>query len=98
MQSLRFAPTNQHKVLEPITPRAVAAVSTHPEAERRQLTVMFCDLVGSTALSARLDPEDLREVIRAYTLCRRSDRQFDGFIARYMGDGVLGLFRLPGSP
>ena len=65
-------------------------------AERRQLTVMFCDLVGSTALSSRLDPEDLREVIGAYqTLRRRDRRRFDGFVAKYMGDGVLVYFGYP---
>jgi class 3 adenylate cyclase/predicted ATPase len=66
------------------------------DAERRQLTVMFCDLVGSTALSARLDPEDLREVIAAY---HRAVAQivagFDGFVSRYMGDGVLVYFGYP---
>ena len=82
--------------LEPITPRAVAAVSTHPEAERRQLTVMFCDLVGSTALSARLDPEDLREVIGAYHRCvAKIIAESDGFVSRYMGDGVLVYFGYP---
>jgi class 3 adenylate cyclase len=59
-------------------------------AERRQVTVMFSDLVGSTALSARLDPEDLREVISAYQRCvAETVRHFGGFVARYMGDGVL---------
>src|SRR6516165_9108270 len=66
------------------------------EAERRQLTVMFCDLVGSTALSARLDPEDLREIIGAY---HRAVADvvggFDGFVSRYMGDGVLVYFGYP---
>src|SRR5919199_6616854 len=67
-----------------------------PSAERRQLTVMFCDLVGSTALSARLDPEDLREVIAAYHRCvAEVVGHFDGFIARYMGDGVLVYFGWP---
>src|SRR5467141_1961570 len=63
------------------------------EAERRQLTVMFCDLVGSTALSSRLDPEDLREVYAAYH-CTVADivAGFDGFVAKYMGDGVLVYF------
>src|SRR5262249_3804700 len=65
-------------------------------AERRQLTVMFCDLVGSTALSARLDPEELREVIGAYHRCvAEAGRRFDGFVAKYMGDGVLGYFGYP---
>ena len=67
-------------------------------AERRQLTVMFCDLVGSTALSARLDPEDLREIIAAYhRAVAKIVAESDGFVARYMGDGVLDLFRLPAS-
>jgi class 3 adenylate cyclase len=66
------------------------------EAERRQLTVMFCDLVGSTALSARLDPEDLREVIGAYHRAVADVvRSFDGFVAKYMGDGVLVYFGYP---
>jgi class 3 adenylate cyclase/predicted ATPase len=66
------------------------------EAERRQLTVMFCDLVGSTALSARLDPEDLREVIGAYhRTVAEIVAGFDGFVAKYMGDGVLVYFGYP---
>src|SRR6266436_2693676 len=66
------------------------------EAERRQLTVMFCDLVGSTELAARLDPEDLREVIAAYHRAVADVvRGFDGFVAKYMGDGVLIYFGYP---
>jgi class 3 adenylate cyclase len=68
------------------------APSAHPEdrAESRQVTVMFSDLVGSTALSARMDPEDLREVISAYQKCVADTAQrFGGFVAKYMGDGVL---------
>ena len=66
------------------------------EAERRQLTVMFCDLVGSTALSARLDPEDLREIIGAYHRCvAATASRFAGFVAKYMGDGVLVYFGYP---
>src|ERR1700720_4851624 len=65
-------------------------------AERRQLTVMFCDLVGSTALSARLDPEDLRVVIGAYLACvAEVIARNEGIIARYMGDGVLAYFGYP---
>ena len=65
-------------------------------AERRQLTVMFCDLVGSTALAASMDPEDLREVISAYQKCTAETvRRFDGFVAKYMGDGVLVYFGYP---
>src|ERR1700722_12499373 len=65
-------------------------------AERRPLSVMFCDLIGSTALSSRLDPEDLREVIRSYQACVSTTiQQFDAFIARYVGDGVLIYFGWP---
>jgi class 3 adenylate cyclase/tetratricopeptide (TPR) repeat protein len=66
------------------------------DAERRHLTVMFCDLVGSTALSARLDPEDMWEVIRAYrAACARVIATYDGIIARFMGDGILAYFGYP---
>src|ERR1700758_1593205 len=64
--------------------------------ERRQITVMFSDLVGSTALSARMDPEDLREVISAYQRCVADTvRRFGGFVAKYLGDGVLVYFGYP---
>ena len=76
-----------------------AAPVSGPKAdagERRQLTVMFCDLVGSTALAARLDPEDTRDVIRAYHKCCASLIERDGgFVAKYMGDGVLSYFGYP---
>jgi class 3 adenylate cyclase len=77
------------------------ASSTTPKpaqdtAERRQVTVMFCDLVGSTALSARMDPEDLREVMSAYQKCvAETVQRFGGFVAKYMGDGVLVYFGYP---
>ena len=79
---------------------AAPATSTGPvsqdAAERRQVTVMFSDLVGSTALSARMDPEDLREVISAYQKCvAETARRFGGFVAKYMGDGVLVYFGYP---
>jgi hypothetical protein len=65
-------------------------------AERRHVTVMFSDLVGSTALSARMDPEDLRELISAYHKCvAEIVRRFDGFVAQYLGDGVLVYFGYP---
>ena len=75
-----------------------SAPSAPPEdrAERRQVTVMFSDLVGSTALSARMDPEDLREVISAYQKCvAETVQRFGGFVAKYMGDGVLIYFGYP---
>jgi class 3 adenylate cyclase/predicted ATPase len=66
------------------------------EAERRQLTVMFCDLVGSTPLSTRFDPEDLREIVGAYHRCVADTvGRFGGFVAKYMGDGVLIYFGYP---
>ena len=77
---------------------ASSAPSPHPEdrAERRQVTVMFSDLVGSTALSARMDAEDLREVISAYQKCvAEAVQRFGGFVANYMGDGVLVYFGYP---
>ena len=78
----------------PITPPA--ASPPLDTAERRQVTVMFSDLVGSTALSARMDPEDLREVISAYQKCVADTvRRFDGFVAKYLGDGVLIYFGYP---
>src|SRR5215475_2722447 len=65
-------------------------------AERRQITMMFADLVASTALSTRLDPEDLREIIGAYhRCCTEQIEEFGGFVARYMGDGVLAYFGYP---
>src|SRR5215472_3939797 len=76
---------------------SVASEQKSPDtAERRQVTVMFSDLVGSTALSARMDPEDLREIISAYQRCvANTVRRFGGFVAKYMGDGVLVYFGYP---
>ena len=79
-------------VTSPSKREPVVEVGPKPQdtAERRQVTVMFADLVGSTALSARMDPEDLREVISAYQTCvAETVQRFGGFVAKYMGDGVL---------
>jgi class 3 adenylate cyclase len=74
----------------------VVQPKTQDAPERRFVTVLFADLVGSTALSASIDPEDLREVISAYQMCvTESVRRFDGFVAKYMGDGVLVYFGYP---
>ena len=98
---------DRRKILRAISELAGAAPATsqvhavtepklQDTAERRQVTVMFSDLVGSTALSARMDPEDLREVISAYQKCvAETVRRFDGFVAKYMGDGVLVYFGYP---
>ena len=85
--------------------RAIGALAEAPvvperparaDAERRQLTVMFCDLVGSTELSARLDPEDMRGILGAYhRAVADAVKSFDGFVAKYMGDGVLVYFGYP---
>src|ERR1700736_2756333 len=79
-------------------PPRPALTETKPQdtAELHQVTVMLSDLVGSTALSARMDPEDLREVISAYQKCVADTvRRFGGFVAKYMGDGVLVYFGYP---
>ena len=80
------------RVDKPLPP----APFTAPVAERRQLTVMFCDMVDSTALSQQLDPEDLRETISAYRdVCAQEIDRFDGYIVRYVGDGILVYFGYP---
>ena len=77
-------------------PQSVERTVTLSGVERRQLTVLFCDLVGSTALSARIDPEDLREVIGAYHKCAAEVvKRYDGFVAQYLGDGLLAYFGYP---
>ena len=83
-------------VTEPQASAPAFEATTKDSAERRQVTVMFSDLVGSTALSARMDPEDLREVISAYQKCvAETVGRFGGFVAKYMGDGVLVYFGYP---
>src|SRR5262245_30249626 len=77
---------------------ATAAVQTPhvPDAERRQLTVLFCDLVDSTALASQLDPEELRQVVQAYqATCAKVIARYEGHIAQYLGDGLLVYFGYP---
>ena len=84
--------------LPAVQPQATSAhgAPSVPEAERRQLTVLFCDLVDSTGLARQLDPEDLREVVRAYQeACAKAIARFEGHIAQYLGDGLLVYFGYP---
>jgi class 3 adenylate cyclase/predicted ATPase len=91
-----FADVDAPAAAGSIETNVAASPPAEMQAERRQLTVMFCDLVGSTELSTRLDPEELREVIRVYQdTCAKVIAQYDGFIAKYMGDGVLVYFGYP---
>ncbi len=77
---------------------AHASADPSGAAERRQLTVMFCDLVGSTALAGRLDPEELREHVRAYqAVSAEAIARFEGHIAQYLGDGLLVYFGYPAA-
>ena len=106
LKDIGVALGHRRKILAAVAEFA-AATATEPKffepepkpqeiAERRQVTVVFSDLVGSTALSARMDPEDLREVISAYQKCvAETVRRFGGFVAKYMGDGVLVYFGYP---
>src|SRR6266542_2606616 len=94
--SAASAPLRLRAAARPVDLRTRPASSSAAEAERRQLTVMFCDLVGSTALSERLDPEELRDLLRAYQdACARVIDRFDGYIAKYLGDGLLVYFGYP---
>ena len=79
-----------------VQPPSPLATSHAPEAERRQLTVMFCDLVDSTTLSGHLDPEDYRDVVRAYQrVCSEIITRFEGHVAQFLGDGLLVYFGYP---
>jgi class 3 adenylate cyclase len=83
-------------VVAPATTSGIRENAASHSGERRQLTVMFCDLVGSTALSEKLDPEELRSLLHAYrTLCGDVIARYDGFLARYVGDGILTYFGWP---
>jgi class 3 adenylate cyclase len=94
--ALRGGATTSASSIDAAAPPAAPSAPPEDRAERRQVTVMFSDLVGSTALSARMDPEDLREVISAYQKCvAETVQRSGGFVAKYMGDGVLVYFGYP---
>jgi class 3 adenylate cyclase/tetratricopeptide (TPR) repeat protein len=95
--TLRDGPADAAVVAEAMAPpREAAAPAAAPEAERRQVTVLFSDLVGSTALSTVLDPEDMSALIRRYQdACAGAVARFDGYIAKFLGDGVLAYFGYP---
>src|SRR5215471_4820766 len=92
------AQTPSQPVIQETHPTTAPPHTDHhtPEAERRQLTVMFCDLVDSTHLSSQLDPEEYREVVRAYQrVCTEVIQRYDGHIAQLLGDGLLIYFGFP---
>ena len=94
--ALRNEGSGKTPSVDATTASSAPSAPSEDRAERRQVTVMFSDLVGSTALSARMDPEDLREVISAYQKCvAETVQRFGGFVAKYMGDGVLIYFGYP---
>ena len=94
--ALRSDASGKTPPVDATTASSTPSATPEDRAERRQVTVMFSDLVGSTALSARMDPEDLREVISAYQKCvAETVQRFGGFVAKYMGDGVLVYFGYP---
>jgi class 3 adenylate cyclase len=94
--ALRSDARDKTPLVAPATTSSEPSGRPEDRAERRQVTVMFSDLVGSTALSVRMDPEDLRDVISAYQKCvAETVQRFGGFVAKYMGDGVLIYFGYP---
>src|ERR1043166_4811236 len=98
VRAVRTAFATSHEAPPPheIAKRPHGEQRRKPDAERRHLTVMICDLVGSTALSARLDPEDMRAVTDAYhAACTRIVSRYDGFLAEFRGDGILAYFGYP---
>ena len=94
--ALRNDASGKAPSVDPATASSTPSAPPEDRAERRQVTVMFSDLVGSTALSARMDPEDLREVISAYQKCvAETVQRFGGLVAKFLGDGVLIYFGYP---
>src|SRR5256884_8093276 len=95
-QPLQSIPSTPTQATPSVAAASPVVTSRTPEAERRQLTVMFCDLVDSTKLSSQLDPEDWRDVVRVYQqVCSEVITRFDGHIAQLLGDGLLVYFGYP---
>ena len=95
---LEAVPADSPAPLSSHSPTSLTGNLVETTGERRQLTVMFCDLVGSTALSEKLDPEELRSLLHGYrTICGEVITRYDGFVARYVGDGILTYFGWPAA-
>ncbi len=91
------APVQSSTFQVPSPPQSLTPHTESP-AERRQLTVMFCDLVGSTALSTQLDPEELRQIVRTYQeTCTSIVQRYEGYVAQHLGDGLLVYFGYPAA-
>ena len=97
--STQLAPEEVTPAIQPTQAAHPPYGPSSPDAERRQLTVLFCDLIDSTKLSSQLDPEEYREVVRAYQrVCTEIIQRYDGHIAQLLGDGLLIYFGLSPSP
>ena len=97
-KKLRSAILESQEAAPPTVRTAAPETDVASKLERRHLTVVFCDLVGSTALSTQLDPEDLRDILHEFqNRCAEAIRRYEGHIARFSGDGVLAYFGFPSA-
>jgi class 3 adenylate cyclase len=96
LRAIKSLRARDENVETPVYPTSSSQYSSSGGAERRQLTVLFCDLVGSTEFAHRLDPEDLRELVEVYRgVCQSAIKRYEGFVALYVGDGILAYFGYP---